>query len=263
MIQRKKNRLGWNYVIATYITFVVMVLGICGCASMVFHASPLVMRILSNLCAWSPTIVLFAGFKKWCPDKTIKGFFNEIFSGKIKISLMLVSILSTGLAFLVSAYIFSYIKGISFVSVFQNGGFPIIVSVILSLLSGPTGEECGWRGYLRPVFESKYGFMKGNIVTGLVWTFWHTVLWFVDSDYTSGTEILIYILSNIVVITAIHMIMAVILEKENNLIYAILVHLFFNLPYTFINEDILFYVIIMVVYTIEAIAFLGYRKFSK
>ena len=59
MNQKAEKNLGWSYVLAAYITFVVMVLGICGCASMVFHASPLVMRILSNLCAWSPTIVLF------------------------------------------------------------------------------------------------------------------------------------------------------------------------------------------------------------
>lgn len=259
----KKVGLGWNYVIAAYITFAAMVLGICGCASIVFHASPLVMRILADLCAWSPTIVLFVGFKKWCPQKTIKEYFKEAFSGKIKISLILVSILSTGLAFFVAAYVFSYIKGISITSVFQKGSLPIIVSIILSILAGPTGEECGWRGYLRPVFESKYGFMKGNIITGLVWTFWHTVLWFVDSDFTSGIEMLIYVLSNVVVVTAIHMIMAVILEKENNLIYAILVHLFFNLPYIFVNVDIMFYEIIMVIFTIEAIIFLLYRKFSR
>ena len=263
MSKEKKQVSGWNYVIAAYITFVVMVLGICGCASMVFHASPLVMRILSNLCAWSPTIVLFVGFKKWCPEKNRKGFLKEIFAGKIKLSLILLSILSTGIAFIISAYAFSCMKGISFASVFQMNGFPVFVSVILSVLSGPTGEECGWRGYLRPVFENKYGFMKGNIITGLVWTFWHTVLWFVDSDYTTGVEILLYMLSNIVVITAIHMIMAVILEKENNLIYAVLIHLFFNLPYSFINVDIMFYIILMVVFTIEAITFLLYRKFSK
>lgn len=262
-MNKKKQRLGWNYVIAAYIIFAVMVLGICGSASLIFHASPLVMRILSNLCAWSPTIVLFVGFKKWCPEKTIKEFFKESFSGKIKIGFILVSILSTGLAFLVAAYAYACLKGISVGSIFQNAGFPIVVSIILSMLSGPTGEECGWRGYLRPVFENKYGFIKGNIITGLVWTFWHTVLWFVDSDYTSGLEMLIYVLSNVVVVTAIHMIMAVILEKENNLIYAVLVHLFFNLPYTFINVDIMFYVIIMVVFTIEAIGFLGYRKLSK
>ena len=54
-----------------------------------------------------------------------------------------------------------------------------------------------------------------------------------------------------------------ILEKENNLIYAVLIHLFFNLPYSFINVDIMFFVILMVVFTIEAIAFLMYRKFYK
>ena len=262
MNQKKNIQSGWNYVIATYITFVIMVLGICGTASFVFHASPLVMRVLSNICAWSPTIVLFAGYRKWCPNQTIRSFFKKSFSGRIRVSLFIVSILSTGLAFLVSAYVLSCIKGISFTSVFHMPDFPIIVSVVLSFLSGPTGEECGWRGYLRPVFENKYGFFKGNILTGLVWTFWHTVLWFVDSSYTSGTELVIYVLSNIVVITAIHMIMAVILEKENNLIYAVLVHFFFNLPYTFLDEDITFYVIIMVVYTIEAIAFLLFRKYN-
>lgn len=67
----------------------------------------------------------------------------------------------------------------------------------------------------------------------------------------------------IVVITSIHMIMAVILEKENNLVYAVLVHFFFNLPYTFINIDITFYVILMVLFPIEAGILLFLRKRAK
>lgn len=255
----KKNLAG-NYVIAAYVTFFIMVLGICGSASMIFHASPLIMRILSNLCAWSPTIVLFVGFRKWCPEMTVTDFFQRAFSGKIKLGLLLGSIASTGAAFLVAAWIYSMMKGVAFVSMFQLNGFPIAVSILLSFLSGPTGEECGWRGYLRHEFAGKYGFLKGNILTGLVWTFWHTVLWFVDSDFTSGTDMMIYILSNIVVITAIHMIMAVILEKEDNLIYAVLIHLFFNLPYCFLNADITFFVIMMVVFTAEAAVLLLLRN---
>lgn len=85
-------------------------------------------------------------------------------------------------------------------------------------------------------------------------------MWFVDSDYTSGLDMLIYVLSNVVVITSIRMIMAVILEKENNLVYAVLVHFFFNLPYTFINIDITFYVILMVLFPIEAGILLFLRK---
>lgn len=56
-----------NYVIAAYLVFWFMVLGLCGSASMVFYCQPAVMRILSNVCAWSPTIVLLAGFKYFVP----------------------------------------------------------------------------------------------------------------------------------------------------------------------------------------------------
>ena len=41
----------WKYVIFAYMLFGIMVLGICGTASIVFHASGLTMRWLANLCA--------------------------------------------------------------------------------------------------------------------------------------------------------------------------------------------------------------------
>ena len=259
-ITKKGIDKSWQYVIVTYFVFGAMVLGICGSASMIFHASPLVMRILSNVCAWSPTLVLFVGFKKWCLGMNVKQFMKRAFAGKLSVGLLIISILSTGLTFIVAAGIYAGIKSVPFTSLFQLGGYPILVSVLFSLLSGPTGEECGWRGYLRHEFARKYGFVKGNLLVGIVWTFWHTVLWFVDSDYTSGVEMLIYILSNIVVITSIHMIMAVILEKKDNLIYAVLVHLFFNLPYCFLDADITFYVVMIVLYPIVAGGFMMWRK---
>lgn len=262
-VSKKRLDASWKYVIATYIIFGIMVLGICGTASMVFHASPVTMRVLANVCAWSPTIVLFVWFQKWQPEGTIKAFFKRAFSKKLKLQWIIISMLSTGLTFLITAKIYAGIKGVSFTTIFELGGYSIGASIVFSLLSGPTGEECGWRGYLRHEFASKYGFIKGNFLVGLVWTFWHGVLWMVDSDYTSGMEMLIYILSNIVVITAIHLIMAVILEAEDNLIYAVLIHLFFNLPYCFLNADIRFYVIMMVIYSIEAATFLGYRHWRK
>lgn len=257
---KKRLDRSWQYVIVTYLVFGAMVLGICGGASMIFHASPLVMRILSNVCAWSPTLVLFAAFKKWCPDASIEQYMKKAFGGKLRAGLLIISILSTGATFIIAAGIYALIKQVPVSGLFQLGGYPVLASILFSLLSGPTGEECGWRGYLRHEFSKKYGFVKGNLLVGIVWTFWHAVLWLVDSDYTSGVEMLIYILSNIVVITSIHMIMAVILEKEDNLIYAVLVHLFFNLPYCFVNVDITFYVVMMVLYPVVAGLFMVWRK---
>ncbi|MBN1450147.1 MAG: hypothetical protein JW963_03955 [Anaerolineales bacterium] len=70
-IKNEKLDMMWKYVICAYVLFWVMVLGICGTASMVFHAPPLTMRWLANLCAWSPTFALLLMFKKLKPDTVV------------------------------------------------------------------------------------------------------------------------------------------------------------------------------------------------
>lgn len=82
-----------KYVVKTYLTFWVMVLGICGTASMVFHAPPLVMRLLSNLCAWSPTIVLAVIWRRLRKEQSFSAFVRHCFEGKIKPVLLLVVML--------------------------------------------------------------------------------------------------------------------------------------------------------------------------
>ena len=253
-----------RYVISSYLFFWFMVLGLCGTASIVFHAPPLVMRILSNVCAWSPTILLFVFFKKFLPTMSRTDFLRRSFSGKLSVPLILISIVSVTGVFLLSALITSKIESIPFASQFSKGTYPVAASVLLSFTSGPTGEECGWRGFLRVELEKKYSFLKANILLGLIWTFWHTVLWFVDNEFTSGLALLIYILSNVIVITSINCIMAVILRKSSNLIYAVLIHFCFNLPYCFLQPTISFYVIMSVLYVLLAAAFLFiFRKDKK
>lgn len=46
----RADRAVWRYA-AAYLTFWLMVLVLCGGASMLLHAPPLAMRLLSNLCA--------------------------------------------------------------------------------------------------------------------------------------------------------------------------------------------------------------------
>ena len=84
-----------RYVVFSYIVFWFMVLGLCGTASMVFHCSPVVMRVLSNVCAWAPTIVLLIGFKYFCPGQTIGEFYKKAFGGRISIVTLAVSAIIT------------------------------------------------------------------------------------------------------------------------------------------------------------------------
>lgn len=236
-----------RYVLLSYLVFWIMVIGICGTASMVFHCPPVVMRILSNICAWSPTIVLLAGFNYFSPNKSIRSFYKKAFGGKVSFFWLGVAGVITAAATLLSVFILSIIQGSTFNSYWSLGAYPFWASFLFSITTGPTGEESGWRGYLRPYLNSKYSFFKASVIQGVIWAFWHTVLWFVDSDFM-GIEMIPYIVSNVIVMTGLCFIMNYFMEEHDNLIYGIVVHFCFNFLYCFLKVDIWFYVILSIIY---------------
>lgn len=243
-----------KYVVITYLVFWAMVLGICGSASMVFHASPLVMRVLSNVCAWSPTIVLLLMWKKLRPAKDLGVFISSQFSGKLKWQLLVFLILVISGGSVLSLFLLSLWQGRAFSSYFSMGSYSFLASFLFSLLSGPTGEELGWRGYLREELDQKYTFFPAALIQGAIWTFWHTVLWFVDSDF-SGLQLIPYVLSNLIVMTSLVFVMNSVLEKHKNLIYSIVIHFTFNFIYCFLQVDIWFYVFFSIVYLLIGAGF--------
>lgn len=250
-----------KYIIASYLVFWFMVLGICGTASMVFHCPQVVMRILSNVCAWAPTIVLLAGFKKFCPGITVKQFYKKAFSGKISIATLLLAALITLCATMGTVSLLSVIQKKTLSSYFSLGTYPFWASFLFSITTGPTGEESGWRGYVRPYLNAKYHFFKASILQGIIWAFWHTVLWFVDSDFM-GLQLIPYILSNVIVMSGLCFIMNFFMEKHDNLVYGIVVHFCFNFLYCFLKVDIWFYIILSAIY-IALIAVLCLIKAKK
>ena len=51
--------------------------------------------------------------------------------------------------------------------------------VLLMILLGGGQEELGWRGYILDPMEERLGPWLGNLVLGVVWTFWHLPLFFI------------------------------------------------------------------------------------
>ncbi|MBB5226607.1 CPBP family intramembrane metalloprotease [Treponema ruminis] len=236
-----------KFVVASYLVFWAMVMGICGSASMVFHCPPLVMRILSNVCAWAPTIVLLVGFRYFVPGKSIREFYRNAFAGKVTFPSILTAALLTLGATLVTVALLSAVQGRPFASYWNLGSYPFWASFLFSVTTGPTGEESGWRGYVRPYLNSRHGFFAASVIQGLIWAFWHTILWFVDSDFM-GLQMIHYVLSNVIVMTGLCFIMNFFMEKHDNLLYGIVIHFCFNFLYCFLEVDIFFYIILSAVY---------------
>ena len=259
-MKEKKISNIWCFIFVSYILFGILVLGLCGTASMVFHASPLTMRILSDVCAWSPTFTVLILHKRLKPELTIRQWIGSMFKEKMKVSLLVIlPVIMTG-SIMLCVWILTFIKGQPFASFWELGSFSLAASILLSVLSGPTGEEAGWRGYLRYELEEKYGFTKGALLLGITWTFWHTILWFVDSDFSAPTDVILYVLSNLIVLTAITVIMNCALRISNNLFIAVLIHFCFNMPYCFLAVDITYYVVMCVVFPLVAFGFWVYMK---
>lgn len=65
----------------------------------------------------------------------------------------------------------------------------LLIFGVLGMVGGVAtglGEEIGWRGFLTPETMRAYGFTRGTLLTGVIWTSWHLPI-LLFADYNSGT----------------------------------------------------------------------------
>ena len=58
----------------------------------------------------------------------------------------------------------------------QPIGLPLLMSFLLSAVTGATGEELGWRGFALPRLQERFSSLVSAVILGLVVSGWHGLL---------------------------------------------------------------------------------------
>ena len=252
-----------QYVICTYGLFVLLMFTLGGIATVLLHGTPLVMRWLTAIMAWTPTYVFLIMFKKLYPNRTVMDFYKKAFSEKLNIRLLTITSLIQTLIFIASVFMVSIQKGVSAISLLDLS-FPTVLSALFfTLIQGALGEESGWRGYLLPAVEKKLGVVKGSLIVALIWSFWHSPIWFLGTGYT-GAILVKYIIVFVICITSFGFIIGICYHHCKNLFVPIWIHFMLNFfGETFTGSQVDLITWYAVFYLITALGFLIWHKNNK
>ena len=88
------------------------------------------------------------------------------------------------------------------------------------------GEEYGWRYYLQPLLQKRFGLRKGVLLLGIVWGVWHVFLDFFY--YTTPDRGLIMTTNQIITCVTIGIFLAWVYMKTNNIWVPVVIHFLNN-----------------------------------
>ena len=113
----------------------------------------------------------------------------------------------------------------------------IAVSVFLGFFT-VLGEEYGWRYYLQPILQNKFGKRLGVIILGVVWGLWHAGLDFMFYTKDSGPQLLV---NQIAACIALAIFFGYVYMKTNNIWLVTLMHFLWDgmmqMTATLLSED--------------------------
>ncbi len=85
------------------------------------------------------------------------------------------------------------------------------------------GEELGWRGFLFPRLQERFGFHRACLISGAIWAAWHYpgLLW---ADYNAGTNAVLAVCCFTVGVIALGYIMGYLRVRSGSIWPCVLLH---------------------------------------
>ena len=258
MTYKKQNAL---FIVCAY-AFFWLVIVIAGVFVMtgVIPTDGVLMEIGVIIGSWTPTVALFFLFKKIYPDSTIKEFYKNAFKERLNWKLLLCLTVVLLLSLVCSVGIVAFSKGVSLLSLFDLTLQTMGLGFVFTLL-GVTGEESGWRGFLQPSLEKKYGVIKSSVIIGVIWGFWHAPVWFMQE--LGGWDLIQYILLFLIYIISGSIIIGICYNHCKNLIVPIWMHFLCSYSLVPILVDSLDISWLAMFYALAAIGYVVWHKSRK
>ncbi|MCK1998757.1 CPBP family intramembrane metalloprotease [Psychrobacillus psychrodurans] len=195
-----------------------------------------VFDVMLCISAWSSTFAFGVLFKRIYPGQSFIQFAKDRFKNKLKFSVILTVSMIQVFIFLVILFIVSNNSEAD--SIFTKTSWGMLVYFFFkNLLSGPLGEEIGWRGFAQIELQKKHSPLKASIILGFWWGIWHLPIWF-TTGYV-GIDLIKYMLFFMISIQSTTIIMTVFYNLNQNLIVPIIIHQFFNFFIGIINGNLI------------------------
>jgi len=122
----------------------------------------------------------------------LKKFLSLNFGLKVWVSVFLISGISTFLSWIIP----EFFGEARIPTMLQNIYlFPLFLLLNSFILGGQ--EEIGWRGYILPYLENRFGLIVGSLILGTVWAVWHIPLWFIPGTSQTYMNFFAFLLSSI------------------------------------------------------------------
>jgi membrane protease YdiL (CAAX protease family) len=95
------------------------------------------------------------------------------------------------------------------------------------VLTGPLGEEAGWRGFLLPRMLERWSALHSSLVVGLIWAVWHVPV-FLENEFSTVHGTVLFSLT----IVCYSVVMTVVfLHTRASVLVAVVLHWTFNVSY--------------------------------
>jgi len=195
-----------------------------------------VMDVMFCISAWSSTFSFAILFKKIYPGQSFIQFVKDKFNNKLKFSVILTAIIIQASIFLMILFLVSKNSEVDAIFTISSWGM-LVYFFIKNLLSGPLGEELGWRGFAQMELQKKHSPLIASIIIGFWWGMWHLPIWFTTG--LVGSDLIKYILFFMIAIMSTKIVMTAFYNLNQNLIVPIIIHQFFNFYIGLINGNLL------------------------